>query len=109
MVNADEATSWDGLDAHFEVKRINYQEAYSFDGACTNWAEEYFSRLRRAEIGHHHHIAGTYLLRYAQERSWREDHRRISNGDQVARLAGLAMSKRASPDFTGYWQRHLAA
>jgi transposase-like protein len=108
-VNADEATSWDGLDAHFEMKRINHQEAYSLDGACTNWAEEYFSRLRRAEIGHHHHIAGTYLLRYAQESSWREDHRRISNGDQVARLAGLVMSKRVSPDFTGYWQRHIAA
>ena len=46
---------------------INHQEAYSEDGACTNWAEEFFSRLRRAEIGHHHHIAGAYLLRYAQE------------------------------------------
>ena len=51
----------------FEMRRINHQEAYSLDGACTNWAEEYFSRLRRAEIGHHHHIAGAYLLRYAQE------------------------------------------
>jgi hypothetical protein len=40
------------------MKRINQQEAYSFDGACTNQAEEYFSRLRRAEIGIHHHIAG---------------------------------------------------
>ncbi len=107
VVNADEATSWDGLDAHIEVKGINHQEAYSLGGACANWAEEYFSRLRRAEIGHHHHIAGTYLLRYAQESSWREDHRRISNGDQVARLAGLVMSKRISPDFTGYWQRHV--
>jgi hypothetical protein len=28
--------------------------------------------LRRAEIGIHHHIAGAYLLRYAQESSWRE-------------------------------------
>ena len=39
------------------MKRINHQEAYSEDGACTNWAEEYFSRLRRAEIGVHHHDA----------------------------------------------------
>ncbi len=59
----------------YEVKRINHQEAYSLDGACTNWAEEYFSRLRRAEAGHHHHIAGIYLLRYAQEASWREDNK----------------------------------
>jgi hypothetical protein len=27
--------------------------AYSLDGACTNWAEEYFSRFRRAEINIH--------------------------------------------------------
>ena len=67
VVNADEATSWDDLHGAFEMKRINHQEAYSLDGACTNWAEEYFSRLRRAEAGHHHHIAGAYLLRYAQE------------------------------------------
>jgi hypothetical protein len=74
-------------------------EAYSLDGACTNWAEEFFSRMRRAEQGHHHHIAGPYLLRYAQEASWREDHRRISNGDQVHAVSGLAMRRGPSEDF----------
>ena len=73
VVNVDEAASWDGLHERFETKRINHQEAYSLDGACTNQAEEYFPRLRRAEIGIHHHIAGAYLLRYAQEASWREE------------------------------------
>ena len=86
------AGAWDGLHERFEMKRINHEEAYSLDGACTNRAEEYFSRLRRAEIGHHHHIAGAYLLRYAQESSWREDNRRVSNGEQVTRVAGLALS-----------------
>jgi ISXO2-like transposase domain len=79
------------------------------DGACTNQAEEYFSRLRRAEIGIHHHIAGAYLLRYAQESSWREDNRRVANGDQVSHVAALAMKRGKSVDFTGYWQRHIAA
>jgi len=73
VLNADEAGSWDHLHERFEVKCINHQEAYSLDGARTNWAEEFFSRLRRAEIGIHHHIAGPYLLRYAQESSWCED------------------------------------
>ena len=109
VVQADESPNWDELHASFEMKRINHQEAYSLDGACTNMAEEYFSRLRRAEAGHHHHIAGAYLLRYAQEASWREDNRRVSNGDQVQRLAGLALGKRTSPDFVGYWQKHLSA
>lgn len=38
-VHADEAASWDGLHERFEMKRINHQEAYSLDGACTNMAE----------------------------------------------------------------------
>jgi ISXO2-like transposase domain len=106
-VHADEAAPWDNLHERFEVERINHQEAYSLDGACTNMAEEYFSRLRRAEIGIHHHIAGAYLLRYAQESSWREDNRRASNGDQVNRIAALAMKRGRSVDFTGYWQRPI--
>src|SRR5207253_4728091 len=107
VVNADEAGSWDKLHERFEVKRINHQEAYSLDGACTNWAEEFFSRMRRAEIGHHHHISGPYLLRYAQEASWREDNRRMSNGEQVNRLGALALKRGPSVDFGGYWQRHI--
>ena len=109
VVNADEASSWDSLHAKFEMKRINHGEAYSLDGACTNWAEEYFSRLRRGEVGHHHHISGAYLLRYAQEAAWREDSRRVANGEQVMRVAELAMANKPSVDFCGYWQRHKAA
>ena len=109
IINADESGSWDALHAQYEMKRINHEEAYSLDGACTNWAEEFFSRMRRAEQGHHHHIAGPYLLRFAQEASWREDHRRISNGEQVHIISGLAMKRGPSIDFSGYWQRHVAA
>ena len=104
-IHTDEATSWDALHAHYAVKRINHQVAYSLDGACTNGAESFFSRMRRAEIGHHHHIAGTYLARYAQEAGWREDHRRDANGTQTQRVVGLALRAPPSVDFCGYWQR----
>jgi hypothetical protein len=67
-------------------------------------AEEYLSRLRRAEIGHHHHISGAYLLRYAQEASWREDNCRVTNGEQTHRVAHLAMKRGPSVDFSGYCQ-----
>jgi len=90
-----------------EMRRINDQEAYSDGVVCINMAEEYFSRLRRAEIGHHHHITGTYLLRYAQEASRREDNRRVTNGEQTQRVAHLAMKRGPSVDFSGYWQRHV--
>jgi hypothetical protein len=101
VVHADEAASWDNLHERFEVKRINHQEAYSLDGACTNMAEEYFSRLRRAEIGIHHHIAGAHLLRYAQESSRRKNDRRIPIRDQVNWIAALTSKHGKSEDFTG--------
>ncbi len=54
-------THWDALHARFLTKRINHSESYSDGQACTNQAEPFFSRLRRAEIGIHHHVAGPYL------------------------------------------------
>src|ERR1700733_8917340 len=109
VVHADESPAWNTLHAGFAMQRINHQEGYSIDGACTNGAESYFSRLRRGELGHHHHIAGPYLVRYAQEAAWREDLRRVSNGEQVYGVVGLAMRCRPSVDFCGYWQRAQAA
>jgi hypothetical protein len=68
---------------------------------------EYFSRLRGAEIGIHHHIAGA--LCSAPRRSRRGAKiTAVSNGDQVTRVAALAMKRGKSVDFTGYWQRHAA-
>ncbi len=76
-IMADEATAWNSLQARYAMQRIDHREAYSHGGVYTNGAEELFSRMRRAEIGHHHHVAGPYLVRYAQESAWREDHRRV--------------------------------
>jgi transposase-like protein len=104
-IMVDESTAWNDLAARYVVKTINHQIAYSLDGACTNGAESFFSRMRRAEQGHHHHISGVYLGRYAQESAWREDHRRVDNGGQVRGIAHLAMKAKPSVDFCGYWQR----
>jgi hypothetical protein len=109
VVHADESPAWNPLHAKFSMKRINHEDGYSIEGACTNGAESYFCRLRRGELGHHHHIAGPYLARYAQEAAWREDHRRLSNGDQVDGVISLAMRLGPSVDFCGYWQRNQAA
>ena len=109
---ADEAASWNELHARYELHRINHEEAYSLGGEHeinTNAAESFFSRMRRAEIGHHHHVAGPYLIRFAQEAAWREDHRRDPNGFQVDRIIALSMKHKPSIDFAGYWQRHWRA
>jgi transposase-like protein len=104
-IYADEASHWDALEARFLTKRINHSEAYSTPEACTNMAESFFSRLRRAEIGIHHKIAGPYLNAYASEMAWREDRRRVSNGEQFLAAAAAAASHPVSRQWKGYWQR----
>jgi transposase-like protein len=104
-VHADEATHWDALHTRYLTKRINHQEAYSADGACTNDAESFFSRLRRSEIGIHHHIAGPYLNAYAAEMAWREDNRRRSNGEQYLIAVNAVLAHPISRQWKGYWQR----
>ncbi|TWA66686.1 ISXO2 transposase-like protein [Azospirillum baldaniorum] len=103
-VHADVAGAWNPLHARFATKRINHQEAYSLKSACTNGAESFFSRMRRGELGHHHHISGVYLERYAKETAFREDHRRESNGEQFRRVVSLVTKNGPSVDFCGYWQ-----
>ncbi len=104
-VHADEAAVWDALHTRFNTRRINHSVAFFDDGACTNWAESYFSRLRRSEIGVHHHISGRYLAAYASEMAWREDHRRASNGAQFNHVAIAALALGKSKAWRGYWQR----
>ncbi|HEX2526588.1 MAG TPA: IS1595 family transposase [Geminicoccus sp.] len=104
-VHADEAASWDALHARFAMKRINHLVAFSDEGSCTNQAESFFSRLRRAEYGQHHHISGPYLRFYAGEAAWKEDMRRESNGVQLERATVGALSHGKSRNWCGYWQR----
>jgi transposase-like protein len=104
-IYADEGTGWDALHEGWDTKRVNHSVAFMDEGVCTNQAESYFSRLRRAEIGTHHHIAGPYLNAYANEMAWREDHRRVDNGRQTMLVAGAVMRNRQSRNWTGYWQR----
>lgn len=96
-----------GIAQVFRGEAVNHEEAYRLDDGCTNWVRSSLAGCA-GEIGHHHHISGDYLLRYAQEASWREDNRRVPNGAQVERLTGLGLASGKSAEFTGYWQRHEA-
>jgi transposase-like protein len=109
VIYADEASHWDQLHARYLTKRINHSVQYSdLNGTSTNMAESFFSRLRRAEIGIHHHVAGPYLAAYADEMSWREDHRRVSNGEQYLMAVNAAAMRPKSAQWCGYWQRSMS-
>jgi hypothetical protein len=105
VVHADEAGAWDRLHAHYEMHRINHSVAYSLDGACTNQAESFFSRMRRAEIGQYHHISGKYLSAYDGEMAWKEDNRRQASGTLHTMATGAALAHPVSRVWAGYRQR----
>src|SRR5712671_1066297 len=108
-VHADESGAWDILHASYPMMRVNHSREFkSEDGACTNQAESWFSRLRRAEMGVHHRISGRYLYQYANEMAWREDNRRIPNGMQWRWITGAALRHPMSEQWRGYWNRSAA-
>jgi hypothetical protein len=49
-----------------------------------------------------------YLAAYATEMAWREDRRRVSNGEQWNSVATLALHAPISRQWAGYWQRARA-
>jgi hypothetical protein len=72
------------------------------DDACTNQAESFFSRLRRAEVGI---IRRRCLHSYASEMAWRENHRRAPNGTQYLLAVHAATHYPVSRQWKSYWQR----
>jgi hypothetical protein len=105
VIYADEASVYDKLNARFETRRINHRQRYAQGETRTNMAESYFSRLRRAEVGTHHRIAGSYLHAYAAEMAWRENNRRVANGSQYLMATTAAITAPVSQQWRGYWQR----
>lgn len=109
----DAASSWTDLRRFGPVKVINHNRAFVQweDGVRvdTNNAESFFSRLRRAEQGSHHRIAGRYLGAYADEMAWRETNRRKPDGEHFTDLLSATLSRTPSKSYRwrGYWQQHL--
>lgn len=66
------------LRVGWQVDRVYHSEIYSDHGKHTNWAESYFSRLRRMVQGQHHHVSPRYLHQYATQAAWLEDNRHTS-------------------------------
>jgi transposase-like protein len=106
-IRTDEAAHWNILRGYYaDVKHVNHKkDGYSVRGVHTNWVEGFNSRIRRAEIGVYHRISGAHLQGYADEFSWREDWRRVSNGDQFASLVRVAVRQPRSLKWRGYWQK----
>lgn len=101
---ADEHGAYDALHARYETYRINHRYSYSDGVACTNAAESFHSRMRRAEIGQYHRISDRFLQRYAFETAYRSDRRQTDNGAIFAELGEMALGHPVSRQWKGYWQ-----
>jgi hypothetical protein len=48
------------------------------------------------------------LHAYAEEMAWREDNRRINNGELYLIATNAALQSPVSRQWKGYWQRNMA-
>lgn len=103
-VYSDEG-QWDNLLASHKLLQVNHSEEYQKDGFInTNQMESLFSRLRRFEVGTHHHISGKYLAYYACDGVWRENNRELDDRAKLERALGCIMQAPPSRTFGGYYQ-----
>ncbi len=60
------------------------------------------ARLRRMVMGQHHRVSPQYLYQF-NEAAWKEDRRRLSNGELSYKKLALAMAYPVSRVWAGYW------
>ena len=106
VIHADESPAYDLLHAKYKVKRVNHSLNYVDLKINTsiNQAESFFSRLKRAYYGQHHHFGINYLAYYANEMAYREDFRRVDNKSICYDILFKALNSPVSPEMCGYWQ-----
>jgi transposase-like protein len=109
VIHADEHKSYDILNGKFDIKRVNHSKEYrSNEGVTNNYAESFFSRLRRMQIGQHHKITNKYLSQYSNELAYREDTRRMSNGDIVYDIIRKCLGTGVSSRWVNHCRRYLS-
>lgn len=105
-VVTDEQPAYSRYHLHFaEHTTVNHSVGLVVDGVHTNLIEAQHSRIRRAERGVYLHISGNHAQRFADELSWRDDFRRLSNGQQFRMVLSRALILSPDAEMTGYWQK----
>lgn len=104
-IHTDESSAYDNLIYFHDLKRVNHQKEYRSDeGITNNLAESYFSRFKRMYYGQVHKLGNDYLHEYANEIAYREDTRRLSNGEIFNDVVSKCLASLPSDDWRGYWQ-----
>lgn len=108
-VVTDESPAYSRYFLHFEEhSTVNHSVGLMVDGIHNNLVEAQHARIRRAERGVYLHINGAHAQRFADELSWRDDFRRLDNGQQFRMLLGNALDLTPDAELVGYWQARPA-
>lgn len=87
---------------------VNHSVGYSINGEHINYLEGHHARIRRAGRGVYLKINDAHAQKYADELSWRDDHRRHDNGRQFEILATRATKMTIAREWAGYWRKRPA-
>lgn len=104
-IRTDENAAYSWLEsAGYRHETVNHQIEFSTpDGVNENQAESFFSRLRRCVLGVTLRIEPTYMADYSIEMAWREDRRRMTEGEKNSVVLGAALRQHFSK-WRGYFQ-----
>lgn len=109
-VVTDEESAFSRFYLHFdEHSTVNHSKGLVVNGVHTNLVEAQHTRIRRGERGVYLKISGNHIQRFAHEFSWRDDFRRLSNGQQFRKLLGRAATTSPDLELVGYWQKRPKA
>lgn len=79
LLITDEFTSYDVVAQEYQRAVIKHAEAYADGETHTNTIEGFWSLLKRAWYGSHHHYTKRYMPLFIGEACWKHNHRRDEN------------------------------
>jgi transposase-like protein len=94
-VMTDRFVSYKGLQGHFASHQaVDHSKEFARGIVHVNFAESYFSLLKRGIIGTFHHISSDHLQRYLGEFDFRWNHRKADTGVAFANVVRGSVGKR---------------
>lgn len=94
-VMTDSHWGYTGIGIHFAGHHtVSHNKEFVRGLVHTNFAESYFSLLKRGILGTYHHVSKEHLPRYLREFEFRWNHRSETDGERTVRAIQGAKGKR---------------
>lgn len=106
VIVTDQGEGYNQLGARFNHTTVNHSvEFQNREGFDTNFAENFFSRMRHAQAGAWHRMSVQHLERYGWEFAWRLGNVGKDNAAQMRELLEILMRSKRSSEFADYWSK----